>query len=176
MVDNGDTDLFVTQFGRTAGGGLTADFDGDGRVDLVDFAILRDNMGNTLPGAPAAAAEAPAAAVQTSVEPIAPAAAPAVPVASQAPDDGDVDDGFIAAAASAPDIDLLVVSPSSAGYIPGPQAISADLPATARQLAATAEYDLRPLRDDSATDGQTDDLLVDVLEDSYYSANSARDK
>ena len=65
---------------------------------------------------------------------------------------------------TAPTIDLLMALPD--GDISGVQAISGGLSATRLQRAATAGYDLRPLRDDPPTDGQTDDLLADILAES----------
>jgi hypothetical protein len=146
VVDGGDYVILIGQFGLS-GKGLVADFDGNGRVGLEDFAILRGSFGDTLPAAPEA-----------------PAAAPVVPVVSQRLDDRDASDDIIAVTASAADIDL-IMPPSSAGYLSGPEAISAGSPAVTLQLAATAEYDLRPLMDDLPTGG-ADDLLVDLLAES----------
>ena len=177
--DVGSTDCvtFVSQFGLR-GNGLAADFNNDDRVNLTDFAILRGKMGNTLP------APAPAAA------PVAPPAVPVVPVVNQLLDENeDVDDDSIAAAASAAAVDLLAESllalSGSKGlagsYISGAPAISGGLSATRLRLAATSAYDLRPLgpstglpstslriSDRASEDrgvSETDDLLVDVLEE-----------
>jgi hypothetical protein len=65
-VDDGDYDILIAQFGLT-GDGLSADLNNDQQVDATDFAILRNNFGNTLspaPGAPAVdlLAELPSAA------------------------------------------------------------------------------------------------------------------
>ena len=120
--------------------------------------------------APAAApAAAPLAAAS---EPIVPVAAPVVSVVSRPLDDvyvddadylSDANDDSIAAIASAPVVDLLLVElPSAGGYVSEPRPISA----VTLYRAATAEYDLRPLSDDPAAYGQGDDLLVDVLAES----------
>ena len=55
--------------------------------------------------------------------------------------------------------------PSAATYISRPQVISVGLPAATLYLAATAEYDLRPLSDDLPT-VEADDLLADILAES----------
>ena len=73
---------------------------------------------------------------------------------------------------SAVAVDLLMPSQSAAGYISGAQAISVGLPATMLYRVATAEYDLRPLGDDPASDGEGDELLVDVLAESALAALS----
>jgi hypothetical protein len=138
----------------------------------VDFAFLRDNFGNPLPAA------APAPALPAVIEPAAVAAAAVADpeiatVEALASRDVPFDDAQ--GKQAAPAVDLLALSeveglaelPSAAGYISGPQAMPSDLRTTTREFAATAEHDLRPLRDDPASDGASDDLLVDVLEDSY---------
>ena len=166
------------------------DLNGSGGIDFVDWLIVRANQGTSLPpgapvapvgapGAPiapivpiapsapiAALAPAPVAALQAVVEPITTAAAPVVvPIVSQLLDDSDASDDSIAAAASAPAVDLLVESPPAVDYISGRQPISVGSPETAPYRAATAEYDLRPLGDDPPT-GETDDLLADILAES----------
>ena len=98
-----------------------------------------------------------------------------VPIVSQPLDSRDaknVNNDSIAAAASAPAIDLLVESPSAAGYISGPQPILAGSSATTLYRAATAGYDLRPVGDDLSIDGQGDDLLADILAESSLLAIS----
>jgi uncharacterized protein YkwD len=50
QVDSGDLGTLISQFGQS-GVGLDADLNGDHRADLVDFAIMRSNFGNTLPPA-----------------------------------------------------------------------------------------------------------------------------
>ena len=154
-----DCGMFVSQFGLR-GNGLVADFNNDGRAGLTDFAILRNNLGNTLP------APAPAAVLQAVIEPIAAAAAPVVPSVSQPlGDNNDASGDVIATVASAPAVDLLAESPSAGGYISGAQAISGSRPATTLYRAATAEYNLRPLGDDLATGGEGD-LWADILAES----------
>ena len=160
-VDDADYLTFVSQFGMS-GIGLAADMDGDGRVGLADFMILRRTFGNTLAAAPT---PAPTAALQASDNPIAETAASSLAVASPPLDDvyvRDVNDGSTAASVVlAPVVDLLGESLSVDGYIPEPQTILTD----SQQLAATEEYDLRPLGDD-LSDYSNDDLLADILAES----------
>ena len=158
VVGSGDLGTLASQFGLR-GSSLAADVNGDGWGDLGDFAILRRNFGNTLPAAE------PAAALQAAAESITAAAAPVVPVVSQRLDENDANDDSIAIIASAPAIDLLVESPSAAGCISGPQAISGGSSATMLQRAATSAYDLRPMGGDLVT-GEGDDLLADILAES----------
>jgi hypothetical protein len=155
VVGSGDYSALMGQFGLRQDN-LATDLNRDGRVGLADFAIIRGNLGNTLPAA------APPAT------PIAAAPAPVVPVISQLldNDENSANTDPIAAAASAPAIDLLIESPSANAYIPGAQAISRRLPTTTLYRAATAGYDLRPLSDDLAADSLADDLLIDVLAES----------
>ena len=154
VVGIGDYLALVGQLGLS-GDGLATDFNGDGRVDLIDFAITRGGFGDTLP---AFAPESPMSALQAIVEPIVATAAPVAPVVSQPLDvvyENDASADLTVAAALAPAVDLLVESLSAGSYIPEAQAIS---PVRA-QLAATAEYDLRSLGDDPPA-GEGDDLLA----------------
>ena len=160
VVDGGDYVALVAEFGLRGGiGAHIADFNADGRVDLVDFAIARGAYGNEV-GMPLVPAAAPPAAA-----PLAAAAAPVVPNVNQTLDNGDAGDDSIAAAASAPPVDLLLESPPAVDYISGPPPISVGSPATAPYRAATVEYDLQPLGDDLPTGGEAD-LLVDILAES----------
>ena len=171
-VGSSDYGTFVSEFGLRGGlGTLAADLSGDGRVDLTDFAIVRDASGNSVlaPTIPAAAPEAPSAALvatlQAAAEPITGAATPVISIVSQPLDDNDASDDSIATTKPALAVDLLVESPSAAGYISGPQPISAGTTATTLYRAATAEYDLRPLNDDLPAD-EADDPLADILAES----------
>ena len=174
-VDSSDCGTLVGEFGRRSGiGAIAADLNVDGRVGLADFAIMRGRFGDTvpLPTFPATAPETPAAApspaLQAVIEPIAQAAAPVLPVVSQPLDGRDVhnaNDDSIAAAASAPAVDLLMEPPSAAGYISGSQAISVGSSATMLHRAVTGGYDLRSLSDDLSA-GRGDDLLADILAES----------
>ena len=171
QVGISDYETFVGEFGRS-GDDLVTDLNGDGRADLYDFATLRGMYGNSVsvPTFPAAAPETPTAApvatLQVATEPIAQVAAPMIPVIDQTLDDNNANDDSIATTALAPAIDLLAKSLSAVGYISGPQPISVGLPAATLQFAAAAGYDLRPLGDDLATNGQADDLLADILAES----------
>jgi hypothetical protein len=165
VVGAGDFEILRRQLGLAASG-LSADFNGNGRVGLDDFVILRGNFGNVLDAsAPLFAPETPSttamAESQADTEPIAGAYAPVAPVVSQPVDDNDSDDGSIVSLISAPAIDLLVESLAPGSYI------SASHPRSepSGQLAATAEYDLRPLSDDLGL-GEADDLMTDILAES----------
>jgi hypothetical protein len=89
-----------------------------------------------------------------------------VSVISQTFGDNDANDDSIAAAASAPAVDLLVESLLPVNYISGAQPMSVGSSATTFYRAATAEYDLRPLGDDLAVGGEADELLADILAES----------
>jgi hypothetical protein len=87
VVDIDELNTFIGTF-RQEGDGLPGDLNGDGRVNLWDFAIMRANFGKELPApAPATAPEAPAvapvAAGQSLVEPIAETATPGVSIVTQ---------------------------------------------------------------------------------------------
>ena len=156
-VGDGDYDILLGQLGQS-GSDLAADFNGDGRVDIADFVILRNSYGNvlSLPSAPLAAPlmQAPAAAVAEIDEPLV-----------QATDDSDAADNFVAAAASEAVVDVLAELLPADSYIPEPQTSAVDLHLAPIYRAATGEYDLRPLSDDSADDGQGDGL-ADILAES----------
>ena len=201
QVDFGDFSYFSPAFLQVPGGSEPpyawwADFDKTGWVDFGDFsyfvtAFLKpfSDPSIVFPSwwydtyvahGVSEAMAASAATLQPAVEPIVVAAVPVVPVVSQPIrqahgkplDDRDAKNDPIAATAPAPAVDLLMPSPGS--YIPEPQPISLGLPTTALYRAATAEYDLRLLGDDPASDasGQADDLLADVLEEALLLAVS----
>ena len=179
--------MLVGQFGRRGGiGTLVADLNGDGRVDLSDFAIMRGAIGNsvltpTIPPAPAAPAP-PAAGGEAGLDVLAvPGLVTSVNQEIVNPQIVDpetanpqIANPQIAIVPSAAPVDLLMPSPSPGGYIFEPPAISGGLSATTLQLAATAGYDLRPLGDDplalsesnGASDDPGDDLLADILAES----------
>ncbi|MDP6635788.1 MAG: DVUA0089 family protein [Phycisphaerae bacterium] len=165
VLDDDDYNALVSSFGLR-GSGLPADLNGDGRVSLIDFALLRANFGDpwVIP-APLPAPEAPSAAPEPE-EPIAQAPTPAIPLASDPLDDSDADDDPIAPAALASSVDLLFESPSAGACIPESQAARA----TTLQHAAADEHDLRPLNDDPVTDDWTDDFLADILAESALTA------
>jgi hypothetical protein len=62
----------------------------------------------------------------------------------------------------APVVDLLVESLSAGEYVSDSEPVLAD----GGLLAATGEYDLRPLGDELSTTGEGDDLLADILAES----------
>jgi hypothetical protein len=152
-VGSGDLETLFSQFGLR-GSGLAGDFNNDGRVNLTDFATLRANVGNTLP------APAPVAA------PIAESTTLATTAVDQPLDDNYASDDSLATAAPGSAVYLLAELLSPGRYIPGPELISVGSPAATLQRAATAEHDLRPLSDDMASDGESDDLLADILAES----------
>ncbi|MDP6634240.1 MAG: pre-peptidase C-terminal domain-containing protein [Phycisphaerae bacterium] len=168
-----DYTTFIGSFGRSEGvDRLEVDLNRDGRVVLDDFVIMRTNFGNEVatPGILTAPSTAPPAALQTVAEPSVAIAAPAV---SQPLDDSNADDDTIAAAASVPVVDLLACpspveggeSPSAGGYILERRRILVGSSATTLHLAATSEYDLRPLSDNQVNYCE-DDLLADILSES----------
>jgi hypothetical protein len=159
QVAASDLEAFKSEFGLR-GGFLTADFNNDGRVGLDDFVSLRRNFGSivlapTIPSqAPAAAPDAPSDPVARSTEPIAPLEADEV--------FGDTNDSVsVVIPGPALTSDLLLESLVTGQYISEPRSMAEDRPS----LAATTEYDLRPLSDDSGT-GEGDDLLTDILAES----------
>jgi len=181
VVDELDYAAMIDEFGQRGGiGTLGSDFDADGRVGLRDFAILRSRFGNTvqMPTIPAAAPEVPTAALvtaQAAPAPIAAAPAPVIPVSVRQTLDGGepnglyeadvvsgLDSNSIAAMAPTRIVDLLAESLSASNHIPEHQPISS----RKLQLAATAEYDLRPLGDDPALDVDVDSVLADMLAES----------
>jgi subtilase family serine protease len=167
-VGGGDYDTFVSQFGRS-GSGLTADFNNDARVDLMDFVSLRANFGTTLPvpaPAPQAPAAVPTATLQATVEPTTETTAPTASTASQPLDNNDAEHDSIAIITPSPATDMLLESPLLGSCSPRRQSISVGLTASMLHRAAKTEYDLRPLSDDLATGGQMDDVLADILAES----------
>ena len=158
------SDTTTLSFASLSGFGFGLDRAGPALDNVVvEYVSEPDDPG----GAPTAGLSVTASAA----EPIAAAAAPVVPVVSQpldvrgAENTRNANDDSIAAAASAPAIDLLAELPSAVGYISGPQPLSAGSSAATLYREATGEYDLRPLGDDPATDGEGD-LVADILAES----------
>jgi len=165
-VGSSDYGTFANQFGRRGGiGAMAADLNGDGRVDLADLATMRGAIGNSvsIPSLPSAA---PGAIVESPLDTLAVPAAVTSVNPETTTDQSTVipstalrtSSNQLTANDAAAGIDLLGGSLSAAGYISGSQAISFGSSATRLQRAATAAYDLRPLRDDPASDGQATDL------------------
>jgi hypothetical protein len=161
-IGAGDYNAFVSEFGLRQGA-VTTDFDGDGRVGLQDFVILRSRFGDTLRGrAPEAVNRTPSAPVSKQ---IALTDMLFVAVAGHRFDDNDERDSSVEAAPPEPSVDPSVEFPILGDYISGARPISASLLAETPCLAATTEYDLRPLSDDVAV-GESDELLADILAES----------
>jgi predicted outer membrane repeat protein len=147
-VGDGDLDTLIGQFGLS-GSNLAGDLDKDGFVGLGDFVALRENFGNTLP----APAPIPVAA-----------AAPNVDILSESVSATYQDQWPVTDISSppttfpAPEIDfvdpLAALSNASDSDTSGSTATP--------HLAATGEYDLRPLSDDQPSDS-SDNLLSDIL-------------
>jgi len=157
-VGSSDYGTFIGEFGLS-GDGLATDFNVDRRVDLHDFVTMRSRFGETIP-----TPTFPDPAPQAFAEPIVQTATLMPPITSPPPDAInaiDASDGAAVVMASAPAVDLLAESLSPGEYIPETPAISAG----SSQLAATAEYDLRPLSDDLDA-GDADELLADILAES----------
>jgi hypothetical protein len=171
IVGVGDYETLVSELGQR-GDGLVADFDADGRVGLSDFVIMRGRFGSVAaaPSFPVAAAETPLAA--------------SAPVGDSGLELGGASEALGSSVSSeglrsltdywftevtSPGSPLANRSLSTGEYVSAPQARS-----TVRTpLAATGEYDLRPLGDDLADYGDDDltalnlsDGLVDVLAES----------
>jgi hypothetical protein len=183
VVDSGDFDILIGQFGLR-GRGLVGDFDGDGQVGLTDFAIARGDLGNTLlPADPVGQtvrfavigdygsgstdeADVTGLAMSNAIAAENNTAGTSVGTLSTIdPDPGDTRACAPMVPVISQPLDLLMQSPSAAGYISEPQAISIGSSATTLQRAVTGEYDLRPLGDDLVA-GQADDLLADILAES----------
>jgi len=180
VIGDAEQDALIAEFGQR-GADLDADFDGDGRVGLRDFVILRSSFGNALPDPPAAAPEAPSASPAFAAAPpagqMAAAPTPAATVVSSPLEGDDAAGDSIDLVTPDGAVDILVESPSAIDDVSAHELQSAGLPATSVQLAATSEYELRPLDDDLLIGGQAatgdlldlidmDDLLVDVLAES----------
>jgi len=164
-VDGADFFGLGGELGLRGGlGVLAADFDADGKTGLRDFAIMRSHFGVSvvapvfpvLPRAPEATAEAPAPA----------------PMADQPfdifeiDDLGDAGDDPMSPAAAEP-LAANLSNPFAQplpidSYIPEPQAA----PEAETPLAATSEYDLRPLNDMADPSGGGEELLADLLAES----------
>ena len=187
-VGSSDCGTFASQFGQRGGiGAMTADLNGDGRVDLGDLAIMRGAIGNSVlaPSFPVAAPGLDVLAVpglvtsvnqgttsdQSTVIPSTALRASSDQLAANdngngvAPRHVKAVPGHRTPNNDAPAVDLLAELPSPPGYISGLQPTSGGLPASMLQRVATAAYDLRPLGDDLVA-GEADDLLADILAES----------
>ena len=163
-VNRDDYLIMIEQFG-SSGSDLAGDLNGSDRVDLMDFATLIATYGNTLapPPAPLPAPEAPAsapltqAAAETSIDILAESAVADDEGASVRRED---------LVAGIPVLSFRIgLSDPAGGYADMLGSEATDHTATTPYRVATAEYDLRPLRDDLPTDGE-DDLLADILAES----------
>ena len=161
-VGGDDYSTFRSEFGhRGEIGSLAADFNGNGRVDLVDFAIIRGMYGNEVEAPDVQPAAPPAAA--------APAAAPALEpnvdilAASAMSDDEDVAVGGDVLGTEAQMLSFVAgLSDPAGGSISAIGSEAVDSTATTLHRTAVAAEDLRTLGDDLLAGGD-DGLLVDVL-------------
>ena len=164
-VDAADMAVFWSTFGQR-GADLAADFSGDGRVNLADFTIIKSNLGRTQTQPAAAPSAAHQDAVLGAVENTDDDGSALIPVAHAA----SIPPADLLARSKTPDgIETrrwngLIELPSLPGDFCGPLPMNED--SSVPYNTATAEYDLRPLGDDPATAGQTDDLLADILAES----------
>jgi len=125
------------------------DLNASGRSDFIDWAIVRSNLGLSLP------ASAPVAPVS------APAAAP-VPLA-QAPVADTVDQSASEQIAATPE--MLVVSPPVLGVLPSPTPVTdeaATSPADDLLLLTLAESDVEPVSLGSGLDTELADILAEA--------------
>jgi large repetitive protein len=174
-VDEADYGAFVGELGRS-GDGLVSDFDGDRRVGLGDFVIMRERFGSAVaaPSFPVAAPETPLAASAPVVSAVTSefelGGASGVPGASEALGSSVSSEGLRSltdywftevTSPDSPVANLLVESPAADEYV----AESSDILTGAGPLAATSAYDLRPLSGDPL-DLSLSDGLVDVLAES----------
>ena len=147
-IDAGDYNVLVSEFGQRGGlGALDADLDASGRVNLVDFAIVRGAYGNTVlaPTPPAAPVASAAPVTESSVDLLAePAGATDEPVAG------------------APVLTFLAdfMEPVVA---PAPE--TPDSTAAVLYRTPIASEDLRALGEDPPVGGEGD-LLADILSES----------
>jgi len=174
-VNSEDYGIFVGQFGRRdSGSRLAADFNGDGSVDIVDFAALRANLGNTF----STAAQVATAASQPPKR----YATERIQYPAQAPSTRETPD-LLAGSARAKSVEgsLLAVSLSkgsnglvqSAGrYVPKLQSAAVSGSTTALYRAAAAENEMRngsyrPLAISSQLEANPlGDPLADILAES----------
>ena len=178
VVDSIDCGIMIGQFGLRRDG-LAADFNGDGRVDLGDFGILRANYGDILWPSPPPAPQAAAGTVATGHadgdpdEPISFATAtasagpsPAPPIIAQLLAEYPVDDASITSAASKPVVDLLVVeSPAPGALILEPRSVAVGYSATTLYRAATPERNWQTLEDEllpGSAEGLGDGLYIPI--------------
>jgi hypothetical protein len=149
VVDDGDYDILMSQFGRR-GRGLLADFNGDGRVGLGDFVIVRSNFGNTLP------TPAPAASPLASAEPESDDVAPVSDALV-------VDEKAVTLTINTPAAPLPFVSVDKVA-LPVADEHPVSTPSVERELAGVLQGD------DPVSDG-SNDLLVDILTESGLAIN-----
>jgi CSLREA domain-containing protein len=199
VVDIGEYRTLVSTLGQV-GDDLASDFDGDGRVGLSDFVILRRRFGNAV-AAPSFTLESPIAAAPVAVAPVVSAAVSELELggasgageASVSSVSSEVlrsltDYWFTEVTSPVVNSDQsTVVSSQLTAYGDGvaPRHVKAApsrrtpnygaTPARSAvrpQLAATSAYDLRPLSDNLAIDAPGEgDLLVDLLAESALASS-----
>jgi Tol biopolymer transport system component len=199
-VDDRDYDTLASEFGRR-GDGLLSDFNGDGRVGLSDFVIMRKRFGNTVV-APSFPVASPVAAAPVASAPVMAAASElelelgGLSGAGEALGSSVSSEGlrsltdywFTEVTSPVVNSDQsTVISSQLTAYGDGvaPRHVKAApsrrtpnygaAPARSAvrpQLAATSAYDLRPLSDDLVIDAPGQgDLLVDLLAESTLASS-----
>ncbi|MDP6047786.1 MAG: hypothetical protein QGH94_05570 [Phycisphaerae bacterium] len=149
QVGDSDYDTLVSEFGMSGGfGTLASDFNASGRVDLVDFAIMRGAFGNNV-GVPTPP-PAPAPAVATAIEP-----------------DADLLAGFTGADedSTAPVNAVVGADPMFAIPAVSIGSLTRRAPDRPNLRTGVTVEDLRALRDHTPAN-RSDELLVDVLAES----------
>ena len=180
-ADSNDLATTVGQFGLT-GNGLTSDFDCDGRVNLIDFTILRNNFGHTLSApilAPEASSTEPSVAATLQVETslsmavstdqdtsrsIQPSATPVafnpvIPVIGRSLGSSYPNGDPTASAMPESTIDLLFESPYN--YFPEHQPVAINSSTTELYRAITAENNLLT-SDDGLLSGSSETTIGDL--------------
>jgi len=172
-VGSSDCEAFVGEFGLRGGiDALVADLNGDRRVDLGDFAIMRGARGNSV-SIPTFPAAAPGLVVESGLDALAvPAAVTSVNPGAASDQPPVISDQLVLRSellrrVALTAIDLLM--PSLTDYISDTKPISVGAPLARPYREAAGEYSLRPLSADPGI-SEIDDLLVDLLEATDFSS------
>jgi hypothetical protein len=164
VVNGGDLAAFVAEFGLRGGIGThTADLNADGWVGLMDFAIMRSNLGNSV-GMPTLPAAAPPPAAAPAALAAATASDPNVDILAESvlSDEGDVSVGGYAQVGPPVSVEVATIDLTAPIGHPAPEPIPEPI---------TSDDALLGEDDSMSGDGldavlDTDELLVDVLAES----------